>query len=183
MCSLFDLCVNAIWRWVIVPPDLAQSFGEISATYHCCVFTAGSSKFVCDLSPPRKGWTKLLGGLHIKKIWQYNNLTPYVTAKWSPQLIPLQISWTLHEIVTGALIKTDKVFLVQIKRPSSMMWGILAHYTLACDWYNISLATIWSWVACLFCIVHDQPLLAGKLGWLVLGDPEKAGPNKCCALI
>ena len=27
-----------VWRWVIVPPDLPQSFSAICATYHCCVF-------------------------------------------------------------------------------------------------------------------------------------------------
>ena len=59
-----------VWRRVIVPPDLARSFGMISASYRCTCFTARYPKYVNDLSSHEKGnllSTKLLGGLKLRK--------------------------------------------------------------------------------------------------------------------
>ena len=44
-----------------------------------------------DLSPRKKGntrLTKMLGRLSYKKIQRYNNLPPYMMARWLPQQIP-----------------------------------------------------------------------------------------------
>ena len=104
--SLFDPRVNAVggghiarhvWSWVIVSSDLAQSFGTICAHYHTVWFTMWWPICVCDLSPRRKAnsrLTKLFGGLSYEKIQRFNNLPPYVTARWSPQQIPpLKFPW------------------------------------------------------------------------------------------
>ena len=98
--SLFDSCVNAmgsghfdshVWRWVIVPLDLARSFSVICAHYCCWVFYHMIPKCMRDLIPHEKSNTrlmKLLGGLSYEKSRRYNNSPPYVMVRWPSQQIP-----------------------------------------------------------------------------------------------
>ena len=81
---------HQVWRWVIVPSELVRSFGAICT--HCCYLLIHHVICVRDLSPHRKGNSrlkKLLGELNHKKIRRYNNSPPYVMARWLPQQIPL----------------------------------------------------------------------------------------------
>ena len=77
-----------IWRWVIVPSDLAQSFGATCPHNRYCVIHRMITNMRVWFSPNRKGSFLLLGGLGYKKIRRYNNSTPYMTARWLPQQIP-----------------------------------------------------------------------------------------------
>ena len=81
-----------VWMWVIVPLDLAQSFGAVCAYYrYRVIYRAITYACVSDLSPHGKGnshLVKLLGGLsyeksggtitHLHTWWQddYHNRLP-----------------------------------------------------------------------------------------------------------
>ena len=80
-----------IWRWVIVPPDLARSFSAIYAHYrdhviHCTITYVHA--WCKSMQKRQSRLMKLFGGLRCEKIRWYNNSPPYVTARWPPQQIP-----------------------------------------------------------------------------------------------
>ena len=81
-----------VWRWVIVPSDLAQSFIAIYTYYHyhmihrAITFMCAWFKSTRERQSSRL--TKLLGGLNYEKIQRYNNSPPYMMARWLPQQIP-----------------------------------------------------------------------------------------------
>ena len=87
--------IHHVWRRVIVPLNLAWSFGAICAHYHYRVihceitdmrawFESTQEKQLSLLT----GLTKSFGRLSYKKIRWYNNSLPYMTARWPPQQIP-----------------------------------------------------------------------------------------------
>ena len=82
-----------VWRRVIVPSDLARSFGAICAYYCYNVIHRGITYmhawFKSTQVEGNSCLTKLFGGLNYEKIQRYNNSPPYVTAKWPPQQTPL----------------------------------------------------------------------------------------------
>ena len=81
-----------VWRWVIVPSDLVQSFGAICAHYRYCMIHCTITNMCAWFESTRERHliclTKLFGGLSYEKIWRYNNSPPYVMARWLPQQIP-----------------------------------------------------------------------------------------------
>ena len=92
--------VRHVWRWIIVPSDLARSFG---ATAHIIVtmwFTMGLPICVHDLSPRGKGNSrlmKLFGGLSYgeekKNGGTITHLHIICDGKMAAKQIPLLIPW------------------------------------------------------------------------------------------
>ena len=81
-----------VWRWVIVPSDLARSFGAICTYYRYRVIHRAitymrawfKSTLERQLTLNKIVWRTWLQ----KKIRRYNNSPPYVTARWLTQQIP-----------------------------------------------------------------------------------------------
>ena len=113
--SLFDPCVNATGQRpyclsrmevIIVPSDLARSFGAICTYYHYRLIHRAQWPFL-------RAWfestrerqltlNKIIWRLSYKKIRRYNNSPPYVMARWpSCNRSPSKFPWlhpTLIEI-------------------------------------------------------------------------------------
>ena len=87
-----------VWRRVIVPSDLAQSFGAIRThryrLIHCAITNMHAWFSLCG-----KGNTHLLSGLSYETMWRYSNSSPYVTTRELPQQItPLNFLGALPTI-------------------------------------------------------------------------------------
>ena len=110
---LFDPCVNAM-GWVIVPSDLAPSFGTICAHYcyrvihHVITYMRAWFKSTWKRQLMLNATSKLLGRLGYEKIRRYNNSPPYVMARW-PQManrFPLNIFLVIsHSFSSGINIQ------------------------------------------------------------------------------
>ena len=76
-------------RWVIVPLDLAQSFGVICVHYHHRVIHRAIIYMRAQFKSTQEGQLTLNGILLIcEQIRRYNNSPTYVTARWAPKQIP-----------------------------------------------------------------------------------------------
>ena len=76
---------------IIVPSDLARSFGAICACYCYHVIHRVITYMHAwseSMQENNSRLTKLFGGLSYEKIRRYNNVPLYVTARWLPQQIP-----------------------------------------------------------------------------------------------
>ena len=86
------------WRCIIVPPNLARSYGAIYAHFPCFgVLLYHNLNAGVILSPSEKGntrLTKLLGRLIYEKIRRHNNSPSYVKAIWPLEQIPPLMSLT-----------------------------------------------------------------------------------------
>ena len=90
----FWLCVmgsghidHHVWRWVIVPSNLAPSFGEICAHYgYRVIYCAIIQMYVWFMSTWEMQLTlnKTVWRVNYEKIWRYNNSPPYMMANWLP---------------------------------------------------------------------------------------------------